>query len=164
MRAAPRYAHANYMRATVQQETASGIRVTESRRGGNWGGVGTEDHSMRSFCCVYCFHKKKRSSQLARVDSKICRLTLLFILLSLLLLLIMTTRLARFTLQKTDSLHFSLALVENQQRKRAREHERKGGREKLSDFCIILIFIYILSILHNARVTTEIVGWQFINT
>lgn len=40
----------------------------------------------------------------------------------------------------------------------------EGVREKLNDFCIILIFIYILSILHNARVTTEIVGWQFINT
>lgn len=78
----------------------------------------------------------------------------------------MTTRLARFTLQKTDSLHFSLGLVENQQRKRASKivKEGEGGREKLSDFCIILIFIYILSILHNARVTTEIVGWQFINT
>lgn len=44
------------------------------------------------------------------------------------------------------------------------DSERARGREKLSDFFIILIFIYILSILHNARVTTEIVGWQFINT
>lgn len=47
---------------------------------------------------------------------------------------------------------------------RVRESGRERGVDRGTQFCIILIFIYILSILHNARVTTEIVGWQFINT
>jgi len=60
----------------------------------------------------------------------------------------------------------------NQQRQKAKGWAHTKGRQcgryfwlpLLVILCIILIFIYILSILHNARVTTEIVGWQFINT
>jgi len=57
----------------------------------------------------------------------------------------------------------------NQQRQKAGRIQKEGSVADsrlplLVILCIILIFIYILSILHNARVTTEIVGWQFINT